>query len=107
MKVELLAAIVNWHLPSFPMAEDVAVALQHASGVQTTCIRRSDNMHVGVRQCACKDTAAVTCDFANLMRHLLNGVAPPHHHSMLPILCKHLCIHQQAIAATVAEHHND
>ncbi len=62
MKVELLAAIVNWHLPPFPMAVDVAVALPDASGGQTMCMW---------------DTAAVTCDFADLMRHLLNGVTSP------------------------------
>ena len=38
VKVELLAAIVDWHLPPFPMAEDVAVALSHGSGGQTMCM---------------------------------------------------------------------
>lgn len=54
MKVERLAAVVNWHLPPFPMAQDVAVALQHAAGGQTICIRGSDNVHQGVRQCVCR-----------------------------------------------------
>ena len=77
VKVELLAAVVYWHLPSFAMPMLVPIALSSDA-------RRLVSAHA-------EEGSSDQWCCADLMCHLLNGVPPPHHHSMLSVLSKNLC----------------